>query len=243
MGEIQAQKTIKEVAIQVQNRMRSMNPGDLEWLIQIGIEGYTDMNYYDGNVISRVRKEIPDSLSLNLPADFIREVKVEALLGNKLHVLKKQDFNTYSDLECGEEVAPLNYEEELWLTRIRGFYDVGGDFTATGQFPYQFNIDYKRRQIFFNTMPPGQTMYLQYMGTGINDSGETYIPIDMVTPLRNYIMWQMGYLDPKMAASKLQLRQDDYERSVAKMRHGRSVMTEQEYRDEYYSTLRQEPKR
>ncbi|MHA1532681.1 MAG: hypothetical protein ACTSR6_11860, partial [Candidatus Heimdallarchaeota archaeon] len=154
-----------------------------------------------------------------------------------------QEFNTFTEMDCGEEVPPLNYEEDRLLTRVRGLYDVGGDFTATGDFPYKFTIDYKKRQIFFNTMPPNKTMYLEYIGSGINDSGETYIPIEAATPLRNYIMWQMAYLDPKMGASKIQMREDTFERSLAKMRHANSLMTEQEYRDEYYASQRQGPKR
>lgn len=243
MGEIEAQKTIKEVAIQVQNRMRSFEPGDLEWLIQIAIEGFSDLNYYSGNVISRVKKEVTGSLAINLPADFIREIRVQCLYGAKLENLKKGDFNVYRDLECGEEVAPINYEEDLWLTKVRGFYNVGGDFTSSGEYPWQYAIDYKKRQMFFNVTPPNQNVFIEYLGTGVNDSGETYIPIQMVTPLRNYVMWQMSLLDPKTPASKIQMRQDDYNRSVHAMRHADSLMTYQEYLDEYYSKLKQSPKR
>lgn len=244
MGEILAQKTIREIALQVINRSGEYSMDDVERLIQIGIEGYTDMNYYDmQSSLSKARKEVTDSLAINLPANFIRDIVVSVMVGGQLTPLWKDDLNTYSDIECGEEHPALNLNEVDWLNRVRNGYDVGANFGKNGDYAYKYTIDYKKRQMFFNRMVPGGEVYIDYIGTGISNDGNTYIPIEASTPLRNYIMWQMAYLDPRIGVSEKQRREDVYERSLAKMRFAQNMMTAQEYRDQHYKSLMQIPKR
>jgi len=243
MNQISGQKTISEVAKQVMVLQENWNQSDLERLVQIGIQGYTDMNIYDLPIISKSKKKIGDSLSINLPADFVREIKVQGLFGNSLVQLKEKAMNTFMEEDCGDERPPLREEAEVWLSKVRMQEVIGGDYTASGEFDYWYNIDYAKRQMFFNMKPPTGDIYLEYIGSGIPDSGETYIHLMAVTPLRDYIAWQKDMLNPRVPANNIAMREDRYFRSLAKMRHGLSLMTHQQYLDELWGHISQMPKR
>lgn len=237
MAEIEAMKTISEVARQVAVLQENYSQADLERLIQIGIQGYTDMMIYDIPHVSRKKISVSDGLVANLPADFVKENRVLALFDGELTPLKKYTVNLNSEEECGDTVAGIQEQDEIHVGKVRMGEDIGANYNVGGEFEYRFDIDMKTRTIVFNKMVPNKTVFMEYIGSGISDSGETYIPLIAVTPLRSYIIWQKDLLNSRIAQSEKIARMKEYETTLDAMRHHNSMMSYQEYMDEYWSNL------
>jgi len=243
MGAIAAHKTISEIAKQVLVMQENYNQSDLERLVQIGIQGYTDMHVYDLPIINQKILKLSEANSVNLPNDFIREIRVMGKFGNQLTPLKENKVNTFSQEECGDERPPFQQERDLYLSKSRMAENIGGNYASSGDFSYQYTIDYKRSKIFFNKKTPGSVVYLEYIGSGVSDNGDTYVPLLAVTPLRDYIIWQKDILNPVVGENRVQSRKKNFEDSQHKMRHAYSLITYEQYLDEFWGSTSQSVKR
>jgi hypothetical protein len=201
--------------------------------------------------------------SVSLPADFVDYVKLGIPINGKLRVLTQHDQillprtfedgtpvgNTDSD---NGDVIPSNavFFSEHWRA---GQY-IGGLFGLPGGVDMAYyRIDKENRKIIFTGSVPRSEIVLEYISSGVKESGGTLVPREAVPALRTYVEWQMismdmtgfmtGRAQQKATMGEIQRRKQEHEEAVNMLRSFQSMFTIDEYKRAMWSTSGQHPHR
>lgn len=121
---------------------------------------------------------------------------------------------------------------------VGGLYGLPGSIDSC-----YFRIDYENRQIVFSGETPRSEIVMEYMSTGVKESGGTLIPREAVPALRTYILWQMVESDQRVAYNERERRKREHEEAVEALRSFTNSFTADDYKRMVYSVSRQSPRR
>jgi len=105
---------------------------------------------------------------------------------------------------------------------------------------YYYMLDWDARRIYTEGISSG-TVALQYVSSGVETSGDTYIP-EFITPLiDDYLLWKMAIMRGDLKSE--QLRERNFTRSELKIRTLINSMTYTQWSDLFASLCSQAPMR
>jgi len=94
---------------------------------------------------------------------------------------------------------------------------------------YNYSEDWKTRRIYtegFGT----ETVVLDYMSSGIEATGTTYIPVLIIPMIDAYLLWKETYWIPNIAKER-EAREKDYNKAELKIRNFINAMSYNQWRD------------
>jgi len=246
--------SIRQVVMSTLNRIKDYTMRDYYHLMQIAIEGYTELNLWHLDNIEVVYLTMdPNTKTVSLPADFVDWVKVGIPTNGKLKVIKRHDKILYPRL-LDDGVTPIGNTDAddtvdaaslvYFSDHIRSGQFVGGLFGMSGGVSdASYRFDRERRTFAFTGTVTDNYIVLEYISAGVNLTGSTTIPREAEPALRTYILWQMVENDPRVSQSEKARREDNHDKAVAMLRDFQDIFTPEEYRQMLFGTYRQTPKR
>ncbi len=247
--------TIRYVVMSVLNRLEDYTLKRYKRLVQIAIEGFTEeFALYYMNVGSEVvYLHMSTAKTVDLPEDYIDYVRIGFPINGKLRVITKHDNillpREFEDTH--EAVGNTDADTTEGLSNAIFFSDhfrngqfIGGLYGLPGGIDdAYYRIDRENRQIVFSGSTPRSEIVLEYISSGLKPDGSSLIPKQVVSPLRNYILWHMIENDPRVAANEKERRKREYTESVAQLTFFENAPTKDEILRMFYSGYRQSPKR
>ena len=252
------------VVMSVLNRMNTYDMKQYLRLMQICIEGITEMNLFNTKQsIEVVYLHMSAAKTVQLPADYINYRKIGFPDSGKLVVLTKHDslllprtfFGSIIDdvfvADTGDEVGNADAGNEIGTSsRIyfsphyrNGAY-VGSLYGIRGGIDTAYyRIDVEERQIVFSGSTPRSEIVLEYISTGQKSDGSSLIPREVVPALRTYVLWQKDENDPRIAYNAKERLKTQHEEEVAALRSFNNSFTADEYYRMVWGSSYQSPKR
>ena len=152
--------------------------------------------------------------------------------------------------DSGEVVGNNTTTEEglsntlFFSEHFRSGQFIGGLFGLPGGIDScYFRLDYENRQIVFSGETPRSEIVMEYISTGLKESGSSLIPREAVPALRTYVLWQMVESDQRVAYNERERRKREHEEAVEALRSFTNSFTADDYKRMVWSTSRQSPKR
>lgn len=246
--------SLRQIVMSTLNRIKDYTMRDYLHLMQIAIEGYTELSLWHLDSIEVVYLKVnPVSKIAALPGDFVDWLKVGIPTNGKLKVLYRHDkvllprtstdgLKTFSNADAA---STTNAESLVYFSdHIRNGQFVGGLFGMSGGVSdASYRFDRENRTFVFTGTISEDYIVLEYISSGVKLSGSTTIPREAEPALRTYILWQMVENDPRVSQSEKARREDNHDKAVAMLRDFQDIFTAEEYRQMLFSTSRQTPKR
>jgi hypothetical protein len=256
--------TIRYVVMSVLNRMQDYSLKNYKRLVQIAIEGFTELSLWHLNSVEVVYLHMSTAKTVQLPSDYVDYNKIGIPINGQLRVITRKDCillprvfddtqvpvgnNTPSNID--QSLTGVVFFDDHW----KGGQFIGGLFGMPGGIDSAYyRIDRENRQIVFSGDVPRSEIVLEYVSSGVKESGGTMIPREAVPALRTYVEWQMiagdmlgmvtGRAQMKTAFGEISRRKQEHEEAVSMLRSFQNSFTIEEYKRAIYSTSRQSPKR
>ena len=152
--------------------------------LQIVLENYADLNINNTAGFNSGRFIINQVNCVPFPLDYIDYVRIGVPVAGQIETLTANDaIITPKAITCGVEVADSDLSTPISNDWIVHYGSTGGR-----NFMY-YKSDKINRQIVFEGDGIGREVVIQYITTGINMSGATMIPVELVKVLRKYLHW------------------------------------------------------
>jgi hypothetical protein len=246
------------VVMSVLNRMGEYSMKSYLRLMQICIEGITEMNlFHTKEAIEVVYLHMSTAKTCQLPVDYIDYLRIGFPENGKLRVITKHDklllprtyygsiINNVFVADSGDAVGNADDGNELG-TSISGLYCFpphyhNGSYVSAlyglpgGIDQAYYRIDVEQRQIIFSGSTPRSEIVLEYISSGQKSDGSSLIPREVVPALRTYILWQKDEYDPRVAYNAKARLKQEHEEAVAALRSLTNSFTA----DEYLAMVRQ----
>jgi hypothetical protein len=173
----------------------------------------------------------PNVLTAPLPKDYLTFSRIGVFYNNQLIQLSSNSrLKTNRQVDCGgSDTTKEEFNTSIYLGNgNHGQYGFRGGKSQYGD----YNIDTKLWQIQFDTY--ADNIILEYVSTGIEKNGETYILEGMREPLIAWCKWKWSEGNDKRLINEYKGQYYD------EVRHFRKVyrrLTMQEYRDAIFESL------
>lgn len=245
-------KSIGFIVNSILNRLDKYDLTLPERLANILLEEYAEYKMYHINSVKVAYISLNDALIGQLPVDFVDYTKVGV---NYMGEIRTLSLNTNlvkpRPGSCGETInaaggagPQFNSGGYYFADHFRNGQFIEAMFSAGGGYNLSyFNVDREKRIIWLTNPLPSNELIVEYISNGLEDSMETLVPQECVTPLRLYGIWQLAEYDDKMRLTDKDRREVQYGRAVENMRFFNSVPTMDEYLDSCYAAFQQGPKR
>ena len=255
--------TIRYVVMSVLNRMQDYSMKNYKRLVQIAIEGFTELSLWHLNSVEVVYLHMSTAKTVQLPSDYVDYNKIGIPINGQLRVITRKDCillprvfddgtpvgNTDSATSDSSMAGAIFFDDH-W----RGGQFVGGLFGLPGGIDSAYyRIDRENRQIVFSGDVPRSEIVLEYVSSGVKESGGTMIPREAVPALRTYVEWSMiamdmtgfmtGRAQQKATMGEIQRRKQEHEEAVAMLRSFQNSFNADEYKRAVFGTYMQAPKR
>lgn len=217
-------------------------------------DGLRDLNMFHYDGVEEGFFDIQPDNSILFPPGYLSWIVVGVPngtsyipLGHNTNIINYEKYccgtDTRQNAETTKGINPqgwyyINYDS------VRSGQYVGAQYGATGGQHRAYFKEVKNKRKILLSGPLGcQQIYMRWITNGINVSGETIIPEELVDPLRYYVHWQISLFDNKMSANKSLYWEKLYDDAVRKLRAFVMRLTIEDARDIIYSTSMQAPKR
>lgn len=245
--------TLRYVTMSYLNRKGIYDMKNFKRYIQIGIEGYGELNlWHIGLGLEVVYLHMTAAKTVALPSDFVNYQKIGIPVNGKLRVLTNKESILLPRLfDTGETVGNTDSGDDEGNTDILFFSNhfrsgsfVGGLYGLTGGIDdCYYRIDWENRQIVFSGETPRSEIVLEYFSNGLKPDGSSLIPREAVPALRSYLDWVVTENDPRAAYNEKERKKTIWEEEVSALRHFELSFTSEEFRRAIYSSARQSIKR
>lgn len=254
------------IVMSVLNRMGEYSMKSYLRLMQICLEGITEMNlFHTKESIEVVYLHMSVAKTCQLPADYIDYLRIGFPENGKLRVITKHDklllprtyygsvINGAFVADTGEEVGNADAGNEQGTATAGGLYLFpphfhGGRYVDAlfglpgGIDQAYYRIDVENRQIIFSGSTPRSEIVMEYISSGQKSDGSSLIPREVVPALRTYILWQKDENDPRIAYNAKARAKQEHEEAVAALR-SLNMFTADEYLAMIRSGIHQSIKR
>jgi hypothetical protein len=255
------------VVMSVLNRMNEYSMKQYLRLMQICLEGITEMNlFHTKESIEVVYLHMSTAKTCQLPADFIDYLRIGFPEDGKLRVITKHDklllprtyygsiINGVFEADTGDVVGNADAGNEQGTATAAGLYLFpphyhGGRYVGAlyglpgGIDQAYYRIDIENRQIIFSGSTPRSEIVMEYISSGQKPDGSSLISREAVTALRTYILWQKDEYDPRIAYNAKARAKQEHEEAVEALRSLTNSFTSDEYLAMVRSSIHQSPKR
>lgn len=252
------------VVMSVLNRMGDYSMKQYLRLLQICIEGVTEMNmYHTKEGIEIVYLHMSTAKTCQLPADYLDYLRIGFPIDGKLKVITKHDklllprtfygsiINGVFVADTGDAVGNADEGNNIGSTGLYRFpahyrngVFIGGLYGVPGGVDQAYyRIDIENRQIVFSGETPRSEIVMEYISSGQKSDGSSLIPREAVPALRTYILWQKDENDPRVAYNAKARAKQEHEEAVAMLRSFENSFTADEYMSVVYRSNYQSPKR
>lgn len=246
--------TLRHVVMSVLNRVEDYTTRRFYFLLQLAIEGYTELNLWHLDNLEVVYLTMnPLSKTAALPADFVDWLKVGIPIAGKLRVITRHDKILLPRL-LDDGITPIGNTDAGTTTdaaslvyfsdHFRQGQFVGGLFgMAGGVDSAYYRFDREKRTFVYTGTISDNRVVLEYISAGVNLTGATSIPREAEPALRSYLLWQMVENDTRISNTEKERRKRNYGEELAALDYFQSAFTADEYRRMLWGTLRQTAKR
>ncbi len=257
--------TIRYIVMSVLNRLGDYSMKQYKRLVQIAIEGFTELSLWHLNSVEVVYIHMSTAKTVSLPRDFVDYVKIGIPINGQLRILTRKDSiilpRVFDDTQvpignimvnsANSSISNAIFFSDHW----RNGQFVGGLFGLPGGIDgVYYRIDREMGQIvFWGENTPRSEIVLEYISSGVKESGGTLIPREAVPALRTYVEWQMismdmtgfmtGRAQQKAIMAEISRRKQEHEEAVNMLRSFQNSFTIEELKRALYSTYQQGPKR
>lgn len=243
-------KTLRQVVMSVLNDLESYTTEKYDRLLNIVIEGFTELRMYDLRSVD-VAYLTPNSANIvNLPSDFIDYSKIGMVLnGRVVNLGLNNSIALDRAQQCGQPIHIFNqvpfpttlggyYYADHWFggRHVGGLYGLGGGFRTA-----YYRVDTERRQIQLQGDVPRKEIVLEYISSGVKPG--TVVPMQAFQPLKKWGHWQNIEYDDTVSSGEKERKKQQWEEAEYKLRDFEYAKTLSEYLDGFYSTTGQYPKR
>lgn len=186
--------TIEEVAASYANSKGEYGKAQLYRYLQILLEGFAQLNIFTTSDVGKVNwyaGTVGSDGCIELPIDCIDYVRIGTPINGLIYTLTRNDnIDMPIGMECGE-VTGVDLSTQLPDPPLYWNWVVT-DYSATGghNFAY-YRWDKPNRRIVFKGDCVGRQIVVEYVTTGINLSGKTWIPREYLQLLKLYLQWQI----------------------------------------------------
>jgi len=119
---------------------------------------------------------------------------------------------------------------------------ITGTFGSKGAVnDYYYAVDMKQRRIFIDGLV-SDTVLLRYVSSGISATETTYIPILLVPMLESYLLEKETYWIPELVRER-PMREKSFTNERLKVRNVINSLTASQWRDLFWGSMSQSPKR
>jgi hypothetical protein len=247
--------TLRYIIMSTLNRLQDYSLKQYKRYVQLAVECVSEelAPFHSGLGNEVIYLHMSAAKTVNLPADFVDWIKVGTPVNGKLRVLTNHPGillpRVYDD--TGLPVGNTDSNDTEGISNCIFFSDhfrngqfIGSLFGLPGGIDIAyFRVDYENRQIVFSGTTERSEIVLEYISTGLKADGSSLVPRQLVSPIRNYVLWQSVENDPRVAYNEKERRKREYEESVAALRSLELTPTKDEYLRMIYSTARQSPRR
>ena len=245
--------TIRYIVMSILNRMEDYTMKRYKRLVQIAIEGFSELSLWHLNTLEVVYLRMDVAKAVDLPDDYVDFLKVGVPINGKLRVLTQHNQillpRTFdpdgapvgnTDADDTVDAASLIFFSD----HFRGGQYVGGLFGMPGGVDdAYFRIDRENRKIVFSGSVPRSEIVLEYISTGVKTEEGSLIPREAVPSLRTYVQWQIAENDPRVSANEKERKKRIHEEEIEALRSFQSIFTKEQYQRMLWSTSRQTAKR
>ena len=166
---------------------------------QIVIEGLTQelgVSHSEGvKVYYAIVNEVNN---VHLPADYITYSRIGIVVNGQIHTLTHNNNLVMPEkVVCGVEEVNRDLLNKLNLPSVLN-YAKGGGYNVG-----EFRVDDRGRVIRFRGALAGQLVVVEYKSSGVSLDSETFIPVMMIPPLKEYLEYTLVKRDREMPESKV----------------------------------------
>lgn len=248
-GKSNGMETLRYCVMSHFNDLGYYNAKQYNRFLQMAVEAYRELNLTFKYMPESISLTIPDSGVLNMPRDMVDYIRICINVGGSMYELTRNNslilprgLNEggvanvqYADL-TGYNLADVLNEYPSY-TSPHHYGSSGGKNVG------YYRIDDSTRQIVLSGFVPGAKLVIDYISTGINMNGKTYVPIDAVIPIKAYIAWKSIEHDKSYPRNEkdMKMMQWNVERRVLISK--KNAFTINEFLDAMYSVSKQTIKR
>ena len=238
MSDTKAMVSIEYVLADIRSRIEFDNRSN-QRIAQMIISCYSELNMFHIPIagIKHVELSLSSINTIDVPEDYIDYVRIGRVVNGKVVTFSlNPDLSKTIDKSCGEDTNPnMNIENNL-----PNYYNFG---TGGGYNSMYYTYDKRERRLIFQGDTLTGKIYLEYISTGINDTGKTFIDRRAVPALRAYVIWQIKENDDKAPLWDRQRKAAIYDQEVRRLGNAIYNLTIDEMMDALYQGYRQTPKR
>lgn len=200
---------------------------DYDTYMQILITGLREMNLFHNNFVREVNVRVNNVNQITFPVDLIDWIRIGIYIEGQFFEL---DYNKDIALETINTSATPVFEENSEPTDYTGYKYTRIRSNGSGQ----CNIDESRRIVGFKGDFRDTDIVLKYVSTGIPESGQVYVDIDITEVLRTYLDWQVKEDDDMVPIQKAMRAEAIHGDALMRYLDNKNAMT----RDEWLAVLR-----
>lgn len=218
--------------------MKNELPTDRAWIyLEHACDAVRELHLYDLPNLVTEKVTIDANGIIELPSDAIGFNGLYKFVdGIKWQFTQRGDIITTTTTTAGVEGLDEDYGEgEALKDPKTGTY--GG---VGGVNDYYYKIDWKARRIFVNIK--SDTAVLEYVTSGIELSGSTYIPDYCSSVIDSYLEWKRSLLDERLMRFA-ESRERSYQNAENRIRNLINAMSYDEWRDILLSITTMSPQR
>lgn len=217
---------ISEIVESYLNEIGEYNDVNYVRYLRLAVEGLTQLNIFHVAKVSRHEGYANARNVLLMPDDCIDYIVVGFdHNGEIVPFTKNTNLSIPSDLACGFEATNDALLSD-WSQKVTTQHPVG-----TGRHSVDFNWDKTAKKMYFGGDVTNVKIVVLYMSTGISLTGETLVPVEYTTAIKDYIYFTLVKRDRKTYASHIAMAKQNYEESMAMVRRFHSSFTYSEVLD------------
>jgi len=211
-------------------------PSDYVGFFENAYEGYRELRLHHVQEGVKFYKATPDSINcVDFPEDMIDFVGIGVHVDGKLVWLTRNDDIVITTTLVGAlETQDLDAGEGVDILDTTNYLYTKGGINLDGY----YKIDWENRRIVLNSVTRTEVI-LAYTSSGVNVTGETYVPVKYELALVAWIIWQDSCYDDKRLPMA-QYYEQQYKNQLVMLDEGPTL---QEYLDVLYSTYTMLPQR
>lgn len=253
--DIPAGKTLRSIVMSVMNRVKNYSMTEYKGLMQIAIECVSEeLRLYHAASIDVLYTYVDETGIVQMPPHCLKYIKIGVNLGGYLYILgMNEDIVLSRGTKCGASVDDIARNGITSFSPLDGYfftdhidpdggyvpalYAMGGGFTNP---QYRYDEKLKRFQLNGSSLYKKQVI-VEFQSTGVSPG--TIIEQELISPIRNYLIWQRIENDPRIPANEKDRKREQYHDSIEMMRAYRNMFTMQEFLDGKYRASKQSIKR
>lgn len=195
----------KTIILSYLNARGDYSTDDYKRMYQIALEGYRELNIHHTRTFKSAYLTVNEVGIVKLPSDFIEYIRIGLVDNGMVWTLSKNNNLKFTEKgACYIDVADPQLNTDL--TKNSFNYSSGGGVNVG-----EYRIDERQRTIIFRGQMTGREIILEYISTGIGMSEDTFVPVELLPVIRDYIHWTMLKYDREAP----QVQKDDAQRNYS----------------------------